>query len=347
MYRYFEELDFPDLFNEYTGSNGHLVYRPWDGGFNNIRMSYEIATCLAFLLDKTLVLPLPYKIYLLDKEAGLDFYFDMSDTGIFTTPFKDYAKMVGVEPSYNAVAMKAPVYDRSDLNHSFYKLADEVPKWYGRHRSAIDLKRFSRCETVFFDGQLLGNFYQTIYSPKMHMLKRLIAKHIRFRDEIFDAAKRAVSKLPKFAAMHVRRGDFQYTHAIPSQSELVKVVSSLIPAGTPIYVSTDEHDKSFFDPLRKRHQLFFYDDVQEEIDPSWIPMVEQLICTQGSKFLQARFSTFSSYIFRLRGYMKAQDVLNYDTQRGNFAQITFSEETEFDSNWVREYKDVFDFRSAF
>lgn len=345
-YRYFDTLSFPGLLDSYTGSQGFVAYRPWEGGFNNIRMSYELAACLAFLLNKTLVLPLPYTIYLLDKHAGLDHYFDMSDTGVKTLSLQEYARQRGIEPTYQAVALTADQYDRSDMGHSCYKLVDgRPPSWFPHHRAIVDLERF-RGGTSFFDGQLLGTFYQTIYTLRMGDLKRLVAKHIRLRGELFDAAYRCARRMPAFGAMHVRRGDFQYKDKIPTQEDLLRT-SRIFPADTPLYIATDERDKSWFEPLAKRHRLYFYDDVCDYVEPSWVPMVEQLICAQATKFLQAPYSTFSSYIFRLRGYMQAADVKHYTTQEGETPQHAYHEEQRFDSNWVREYRDGFDFGRAY
>ena len=35
--------------------NRYLTYEPWRGGFNNVRMSLELAAALAFALNRTLV----------------------------------------------------------------------------------------------------------------------------------------------------------------------------------------------------------------------------------------------------------------------------------------------------
>ena len=37
--------------------NKYLIFKPWNGGFNNFRMSFEIACVLAYRLNRILVLP--------------------------------------------------------------------------------------------------------------------------------------------------------------------------------------------------------------------------------------------------------------------------------------------------
>ena len=41
----------------------------------------------------------------------------------------------------------------------------------------------------------------------------------------------------------------------------------------------------------------------EELPPKFDGMVEQLVCAAGRRFAGTPSSTFTSYIFRLRGYM--------------------------------------------
>lgn len=55
-----------------------VTFTPWHGGFNNIRMSLEMALAAAFAFDRTLVLPPPFKLYLRGKSDLMD-YFDLED----------------------------------------------------------------------------------------------------------------------------------------------------------------------------------------------------------------------------------------------------------------------------
>lgn len=58
-----------------------LSYEPWPGGFNNVRMSLEMAAALALLLNRTLVWSPETNIYLRGK-SSLDDFFDRADVQV-------------------------------------------------------------------------------------------------------------------------------------------------------------------------------------------------------------------------------------------------------------------------
>lgn len=61
------------------------------------------------------------------------------------------------------------------------------------------------------------------------------------------------------------RGELQYKEVKISSELLLENVGSFIPRGQLIYIATDERNKTFFDPLRKRFpRLRFLDDYFEE-----------------------------------------------------------------------------------
>ena len=89
-YLYWLKYNFSNLLKLYDGTDGYLVFRPWPGGFNNIRMSLELAAVFAYLKNRTLVLPPTYHMYLLKGESNLADYFDLDDIGIETVDFEEF-----------------------------------------------------------------------------------------------------------------------------------------------------------------------------------------------------------------------------------------------------------------
>merc|ERR1712045_568710 len=74
-----------------------------------------------------------------------------------------------------------------------------------------------------------------------------------------------------------------------------------------IYIATDEKDKTFFDPIKKQHDVRFLDDYWDmaglgALDPNYMGMIDTIVASRGRMFGGTWFSTFSGYITRMRGY---------------------------------------------
>jgi hypothetical protein len=75
-----------------------LSFEPWNGGFNNIRMSLEMAAAMAMALDRTLVLPPRYKMYLRGESSFQD-YFDYDDLrkGFSTITYQEFREKMNLK----------------------------------------------------------------------------------------------------------------------------------------------------------------------------------------------------------------------------------------------------------
>jgi hypothetical protein len=100
------------------------------------------------------------------------------------------------------------------------------------------------------------------------------------------------------------RGEFQYKEVkIPANQTLANV-GKYIPANELLFIATDEKDKSFFDAFKERFpRLRFLDDYMDTADlrtinPNFLGMIDQIVCTRGEIFVGTWFSTFSGYITR-------------------------------------------------
>jgi hypothetical protein len=100
------------------------------------------------------------------------------------------------------------------------------------------------------------------------------------------------------------RGEFQYKEVkIPANQTLANV-GQYIPANELLFIATDEKDKSFFDAFKERFpRLRFLDDYMDTADlrtinPNFLGMIDQIVCTRGEIFVGTWFSTFSGYITR-------------------------------------------------
>lgn len=355
---YHLKWDFTDIFKFYTGEKGNLVFKPWPGGFNNIRMSLELALCLAYLTNRRLVLPPSYRMYLLEGESSMGSFFDTSDLGVKSISFEDFCKEKNIEVSYDTVKSISKVLDFDVVNNviNFEKI--QPPHKFTKKRSVINASDyFTEEDNLFLDSNLLGSSYQTIYTSLNGEIKKLVAKYIRYRSDIFDTAWQFINKLEdkSYYSIHIRRNDFQYKDLFITCEQILENIKQEIPEGSKLYIATDHKDKAFFEPLEKVYKVYYYDTVLSEInlyesfDVNWIPIIEQLICTRSIKFIGNSHSTLSSYIYRMRGYM--QDIPNklyyLNTEVFNERdQIQFVAENSFKGNWFREYWDSWSFNNG-
>ena len=172
-------------------------------------------------------------------------------------------------------------------------------------------------------SRLLLPFYTFLYFQSWQTdlwMKRFMRDHLRYIDEIQCAAARVVEAVRRIAAqhdneddshgdfdsIHIRRGDFDPTNLWLSADEIYRDNTQyMIQEGRTVYISTDEKDDSFFDPLREHYNLVFLKDfvhLLEGVNTNYYGMIDQLVAARGDTFVGTLFSTFSGYIHRLRGY---------------------------------------------
>ncbi len=212
------------------------------------------------------------------------------------------------------------------------------------------------------DGRLISYYTSKIYiqSLEQHKFVRAFLRdHFIYHDDIYKWANFIAEKLNKLCgsqwgwgstwhSCHIRRGDFQFSQTRLSCDELSRVLSLNIPVGDLLYIATDEKDLSFFKPLSAYYRLYFFDDFlnkelleREKINPNWIGMIEQVVASKGECFYGTFLSTFTHYIFRLRGYRGEEyfakswytnlDVMNYLHENSEKKEIC---------SWQHEHQDV-------
>jgi len=109
--------------------NGRYVsFAPWQGGFNNIRMSLEMAAAFALATDRTLVLPPSYKMYLRGESAFQDYFeYDHLRRGIRAVDYVEFRKLVNLD-RYDGYGVEGPVNSHS--MEDYFKGVSKVPGAY-------------------------------------------------------------------------------------------------------------------------------------------------------------------------------------------------------------------------
>ncbi|KAJ9471059.1 GDP-fucose protein O-fucosyltransferase 2 [Diplonema papillatum] len=334
-----------------------LTFEPWNGGWNNRRMSLEIALLLAMATNRTLVLPPVSRVALMTTPSGYEEFFDlpaMRDILPILTWDEFQPLIPRVRPSPNRAktpitcAYKMPnprtfcttnlrVRQISRLNSwVFLKSVLTMPldarltleqrkdlDQFGPNRVLVnDDMRDAASETIWhFPQNLFGHFYQLVYFTDPALRRSLFSKirdATRIRSDIQAYADEVVKQLGgpnSFYSVHIRRRDFkqQYKSTFIEPRAMAANIKNQL--GRVVYIASDEGNKEFWADLKAGlpdvstfRFASSFESVFKNVPDTQKGVVEQLICAQAKVFIGTRFSTFSSYIVRLRGYDPA--VLN-------------------------------------
>ena len=171
---------------------------------------------------------------------------------------------------------------------------------------------------VHFPQNLFGHFYQ-LFFPLDEETRQIVLRTVRdgvvFNDVIQSVARKVVAGLnATYSCVHVRRGDFQRFYPMTALGPAALVGNVARQLDPVVYVATDEPDESFWTEfsavLPKGIHMVRRGDVVEQlagVDQNAVGFVEMLVCSHAAVFIGTRYSTFSSYITRLRGYSEVRN----------------------------------------
>ncbi|KAJ9471060.1 GDP-fucose protein O-fucosyltransferase 2 [Diplonema papillatum] len=335
----------------------YLSFEPWNGGWNNRRMSLEIALLLAKLTNRTLVLPPRSRVALMAVDSDYEEFFNVTAMRQFvpvlqwsefaplvpiiaehdglqrrpvTCPYKrpspvrfcETARPVRAVAKLNGwTTLKVVIVHPLDANLSAVQRKDLDQ--FGPNRVLVnDDMRDAASETIWhFPQNLFGHFYQLVYFTDPALRRSLFSKirdATRIRSDIQAYADEVVKQLGgpnSFYSVHIRRRDFkqQYKSTFIEPRAMAANIKNQL--GRVVYIASDEGNKEFWADLKAGlpdvstfRFASSFESVFKNVPDTQKGVVEQLICAQAKVFIGTRFSTFSSYIVRLRGYDPA--VLN-------------------------------------
>eukprot|EP00566_Odontella_aurita_P001240 CAMPEP_0113571680 /NCGR_PEP_ID=MMETSP0015_2-20120614/25685_1 /TAXON_ID=2838 /ORGANISM="Odontella" /LENGTH=553 /DNA_ID=CAMNT_0000474651 /DNA_START=165 /DNA_END=1826 /DNA_ORIENTATION=- /assembly_acc=CAM_ASM_000160 len=264
----------------------------------------------------------------------------------------DYLKEISFSPSIHG-EQSCLIFDEGRLNSKpmdQQKLDDDRVKKFCQGRRAVYYdKEFRDAPVVHLRAsergfRLLCHFYAFIlFTDPVHdnFFKRFIRDHIHYNDAIICAAGKIVDALQReglsrgfvrdeegaggFSSMHVRRGDFQWKNTRLSAEEWQKNTRDLWRENEILYVTSDEKNRSFFEPIAAHHDLRFIEDFFDtaglkDVDPNYIGMIESVVASRGKQFCGTYFSSFTAYIGRLRGYYGMSEKTMWYGQEGRHAE---------------------------
>ena len=160
-----------------------------------------------------------------------------------------------------------------------------------------------------------------------------------------------------YAAIHIRRGDFQYKDTRLPIETIFKNVDDLLEPGQLIYILTDESNHTLFHEANQngnyKYNMKFLTDYKDHVDflsqsdgdPNISGMVEQLIATGADIFIGTPHSTFTSYITRLRGYRGIEESY-YFMPKMKFKLLDKNDYYAHGAHYQREWRVAFDFENG-
>eukprot|EP01062_Namystynia_karyoxenos_P006246 TRINITY_DN12180_c0_g1_i1.p1 TRINITY_DN12180_c0_g1~~TRINITY_DN12180_c0_g1_i1.p1 ORF type:complete len:502 (+),score=178.01 TRINITY_DN12180_c0_g1_i1:101-1507(+) len=330
----------------------YVTFEPWNGGWNNRRMSLELAFLIALKTNRTLVLPPVRRVAKLPGVSGYESFFSLSVMRRFVpvlTWDEFGALLPHLHPSPGASPSSAECKYRMPNPRGFCEAALPLRRkaflvtwdflkivipWPRSPRSAsaqrellqyaprkkdysAEFLGLERETIVHFPQNLFGLFYTVFYYADAALRQhfwRSVRDGLQLLPPLRERARRMVRKIGgEFACLHVRRRDFkqQYSHQFfPPEHIANNTRRLLLPT---LYLATDEADEGFVSRLRQGlrpavERLVRWKDVlpvlggNDDTPEQWHGVLEQLLCSKAEVFVGTKYSTFSAYVTRLRGY---------------------------------------------
>lgn len=304
-------------------SDKYISIEPWWAGFANVRMSLEIGLAISEVTNRKFIIPPGIYFNAInpwDKKETYINPFDIWDENTFKKTFNtvDYYEV----PEY--ANLNGQTYFSGVDDVSLLMLFNEVYKELHPLHSCIgfvlttdiedkkDFEKFSQGRTqytlnhpdkfIHFPRNLFGHFYHSVYGANDEIKKSIKKKMLhgfQFKNEHIEATKFIRNALGDYNAIHVRRGDFIDTrpHTVALLEEIPNYLDKhLFKKNLPLYIATDEKDKSIFNFLKDKYNIYFLDNFMQDLSPLSATIYDQIIPSYSFQFLGSVMSTFTDYI---------------------------------------------------
>ena len=175
-------------------------------------------------------------------------------------------------------------------------------------------------EMLYFEqGTLFGIHIRFVHCSDAITAQRWILDHLRYGPQVHSVVDAMIKRLGShFNAIHVRRTDHP-ARKFPVEYWIKSLQSANCTTDIPLYVATDEKQRSYFDPFQKAgykllfasdfHDLLQFPDVPSDATEDVTGVHEQLLCEKADRFVATPGSTFSILILRNRNEIEIEDGL--------------------------------------
>ena len=345
----------------------YVSFDYWFGGWNNIRMTFELAGAISYVTGRTIILPPKGYCLFLSEHYDKNTFFDawkILDKKSYLSQFNCIEYEDSILTKYSS---KQQYYDGINQDIDCIMFGDEYTNWGpqqflnkgvivhniedqehyqeftkdGRTKYQLPLDK----EIIHFPRNLFGHFGYHVYPPNdfaAKVIQQKIRDGVKLRPEFEEQAK--ILMPGDYDALHVRRNDFKYVHTktVEDQiAELPQLIEGRVRRDKPLFIATDEKDKSLFDCL-KGYNIKFLSDITSDLENHVSLSLDTLICSNADTFLGSRFSTFSEYIHIVRGYKDKKDLsrdgINIQRNKINYKKYPWEvEHYDWTNPWCELY----------
>ena len=281
------------------------------GGWNNIKMAFEIIVCLATKYDRALVIPEKTQWYLVE---GSDTHlFDFFDENTF----KSFVKTSNVRNNNDEFKFEnnCLIKTTSAMNENDFNEFDKI----------------SHYKNWKIDSKKCRHFTYYARHFKENKYHNLVNKAFRLRKDIIVEACKLLNKhdleLGKYIAIHIRKGEFQYRDELWGNDTVGRIKSKInkISKNLPILIVSDEYNKQLIDGLSKISPKVVCWSKQKIVNPKIDPIIDMVCCVPAKHFFGTSLSTFSTGIMQWRGYLKSSGNNEIDDNPYFFQDQSFCE----------------------
>lgn len=302
------------------------------GGLNNIRMQFETLTVLAWLTERTLVLPPPTTWYLLgDKLIEPTDIFDF-DCWASHIPILTYKEWLGYMGKPDSASYGLQPTRRSASYKEFFRNLEKgdygevyEPVWSpGKTKFKMEFLDNKDSKIWYFycdrvenfrnlDHRMLGNtecYFQVLPEETKREMRKLIWESIKYKHKFYESANRLLNELSlrtgQYNAVHVRNWEgSKPQYKTRAQEEIIDRILQLDKSMPILLLSQDvlqnipERIREKMNKLFNEYKLVRPPKSDTSVDQS---VLEMLLAIPALKFLGSPSSTYSTGIMQLRGY---------------------------------------------
>jgi len=304
-------------------SDKYISIEPWWAGFANVRMSLEIGLAISEVTERKFVIPPAIYFNAInpwDKKETYINPFDIWDENTFKQTFNtanyydipEYKSIDG-QTYFSEVSKFAKIMLFDDVYKELHPLQSCIGfVLFNEINDQEDYKLFSQGRTpynlnypdkfIHFPRNLFGHFYHSVYTSddeKKKNIKSKMLKGFQFKKEHIEAVDFIKQALGVYNAVHIRRGDFIDTRpeTVPLLEHIPNYLNKhLFKKELPLYIATDEKDKSIFNFLKDDYDIYFLDNFITNLSPLQATIYDQIIPSYSLQFLGSLMSTFTDYI---------------------------------------------------